>query len=119
MFNFEKLSVYKKSLNLANEIYTETSKWPKEYLFSLTDQIRRASLSMSLNIAEGSAKTKKDFRRFLGIARGSCFECIPLIDMAYKRKLITGKQKEIWYNQLAEIAKMLSGLRSKLLKSNN
>jgi len=114
VFNFEKLSAYKKSLDFTNDVYEVASTWPREYLFNLTDQSRRASLSIALNIAEGSSKTSKEFKRFLSISRGSCFECIPIIEVSCKRMLISGKQKEIWYNQLSEIAKMLSGLRSKI-----
>jgi four helix bundle protein len=83
-------------------------------LYNIADQLKRASLSISLNIAEGSSKTIKDYKRFIGIARGSCFECVPIIDIAHKQKLISGKQKEIWYTTLAEIAKMLSSLKNKL-----
>jgi len=114
LFNFEKLTVYQKSLNLSNDIFNYTSNWPQKYQFNIADQIRRASLSIPLNIAEGSSKSKIEFKRFLSISRGSCNECVPLIDIAYKQKLITSKIKENWYNQLLCLAKMLSSLRTSL-----
>lgn len=65
MFNFEKLSVYQKSIALVDEVYSLTEAWPKSETFGITSQFRRAVVSVSLNIAEGSGRTKKDFRHFL------------------------------------------------------
>lgn len=114
MFALEKLQVYIRSLSFANEIYNISKKWPKEYLFDLTSQLRRASLSIPLNVAEGSSRGKKEFARFLDIARGSCYECIPLIEICLKQGLITTKTKDTLYQELSEISRMLSGLKSTL-----
>jgi four helix bundle protein len=116
MFNFERLEVYEKALLLAHDIYKETTTWPPKYQFNLCDQLRRASLSISLNIAEGSAKSKADFRRYLSISRGSCFECVPLIEMSYKLRLLSTDKKNEWYNYLVSLAQMLSKLKSSLSK---
>lgn len=83
-------------------------------MFGMTDQLRRASLSIPLNIAEGSSRSRKEFQHFLAIAKGSCFECIPIIDLALKKKLISGQTKLILYNELDIIARMLSKLISSL-----
>lgn len=64
--------------------------------------------------AEGSSRTRKEFRRFLDIARGSCFEIVPLIDMAYKQKLLKENEKQEIYQQVLELSKMISGLKSSL-----
>ncbi len=114
MFSFEKLGVYQKSVDFSNLIFTETNSWPRAYLYTLADQLRRAALSISLNIAEGSGRTRKEFKRFLSIARSSCFECIPLIEIAYKQKLISTKKKDEWYNHFVSLSKMLSKLKSSL-----
>ncbi len=114
MFNFEKLDVYKKSIIFNKEILASTLKWPSMYRYSITDQLIRASLSIPLNIAEGSSRTKKDFKRFISVAGGSCYEYIPIIQIASDIKVITGKQYYLWYNQLITIAKMLSGLKSSI-----
>ena len=114
-FNFENLTVYQRSLEFSKTIYVLTQQWPKEHLFGLTDQLRRASLSIPLNIAEGSSKTKKDFSHFLSISRGSCFECIPIFSLAYSLKLLTETSYQKLYNEACELSRMLSSLRSSLL----
>lgn len=114
MFLFEGLDVYQKSIRLTDFIFEITSRWPKEYIFNLTDQIRRASLSVPLNIAEGSGRYKKEFQRFLDISKGSCFECVAIVDIACRRKLISVTTKEKIYNELELIGKMISKLKNSM-----
>ena len=113
-FYFENLEVYQRALEFVNNIYDETSTWPKEHLFSLTDQLRRASLSIALNIAEGASRTTPDFKRFITISRSSCHECVPIIEVAFKQKLISLKIKDKWLNELVILSKMLNRLRINL-----
>lgn len=119
MFSFEKLDVYQKALSLNQRIYDLTKQWSKEYLFDLTSQLRRASLSIVLNIAEGSSRKPIDFRHFLGIARGSCYEIIPILNVALRQKLILLDTKEELYKEVEEIARMLSGLRNKISRQQS
>lgn len=111
MFSFEKLNVYQASLDLASNIYILTESWPKTEIFGLTGQIRRAAVSISLNIAEGSGRTKKDFRHFLDMARSSCQECIPLLEIAKRRKFINENEFNKFYENFSMIAKQISALK--------
>ena len=113
-FNFENLQVYQRSVKFSNEIYNITKSWPKEYLFDLTSQIRRAVLSVPLNIAEGYGRTTKEYRRFLDISRASCFELIPLIEISEKQNLISKELKNQLLKEATELSKMLSGLKRAL-----
>ncbi len=115
--HLENLNVYQRSIALALNIYMLSQLWPKEHLFGITDQLRRASLSISLNIAEGYGRTRKDFQRFLVIARGSCYECLPIIKIASSLKLLSTAQEQTYYNELIEISRMLSALKNRLGKS--
>lgn len=114
-FRFEKLMVYQRAVAFSLLIYQITNKWSSAYRFNLTNQLQRAALSISLNIAEGTSRSKKDFQHFLAIARGSCFECIPLITIASQLQLIIPKDKQTLYNEVYELSKMLSSLRTSVL----
>ena len=75
MHRFKELEIWKKSRVFCNEIYEVTAQFPDTEKFGLTNQLRRASVSIPSNIAEGaSRKSNKDFSRFLEIALGSCYE---------------------------------------------
>ena len=77
MFNFEKLDVWQKSIALADLVYALTKAFPADERFGLTNQMRRAAVSISSNIAEGASRSSKpDFRRFIEIAAGSAFELV-------------------------------------------
>jgi four helix bundle protein len=84
-FDFENLKVYQKALDYIDFVYEATRKFPKDEIFALTDQLKRASISICLNIAEGSGGTKPEFNRFLKIARRSIRECIAITDIAYRQ----------------------------------
>ena len=109
-FAFEKLDVYQKAVDFTNEICNLTRNFPKGYYF-LADQLNRASLSISANIAEGNGRfTKPDRKNFFGIARGSVQECVPLLELAVRQELIKSQTHRLLKADLEEIAKMLSGL---------
>src|SRR6187431_1698019 len=91
-FAFEKLVVYQKAISIADSICTLTRDFPRGYYF-LIDQLNRAALSIAANIAEGNGRfTKADRRNFFGIARGSVQECIPLLELAARQRLLQSEQ---------------------------
>ena len=110
-FQFEKLKVYQKAIDIVDRIYELTSTFPKEELYGLTSQFRRATTSISLNIAEGSARSKKDFRRFLDIAHGSIFECVALLTLCKRRNYIQVTHNKELREAFSELSKMTSGLK--------
>jgi four helix bundle protein len=108
-FLFEKLEVYKKALGFCNEI-TKDTEYQKGF-YSLLDQLRRASMSISLNIAEGNGRfSKNDRKQFFLIARGSAFECIPLLEMCRSNKILTNDKVEKYRKDLDEVCRMITGL---------
>ena len=107
---FEKLNVYKKAVNFAYETSEITKKFPRGN-FYLADQLNRAALSISANIAEGNGRWhKKDRKQFFYIARGSLHECVPILEICLKKRLIIDKKHQELKQELVEISKMLSGL---------
>ena len=109
-FAFEKLHVYQKAITFADTICTLTRDLPRGYFF-LGDQLSRASLSIAANIAEGNGRfTRADRRNFFGIARGSIQECVPLLELALRQKLIQPEDHIQLKADLEELARMLSGL---------
>jgi len=109
-FQFENLHVYQKSVDFADDICTATEQFTRGYRF-LVDQLNRASLSISANIAEGTGRfTKADRKNFFIIARGSVQECVPLLELARRRALPQDTRHAELKSQLQEIAKMPSGL---------
>lgn len=115
MFKFEELRVYQDALRFVNEIYLLTDRWPGNEQFGLTSQLRRASVSIVLNIAEGTSRTKKEFRHFLDLSRGSCYECVAVLTIAKERNYITKIEFAKSYETNEKLSKMISALKKSLL----
>ena len=112
------LEVWKKSINLITDIYELTKNYPKDELFSLTSQIRRAAISIPSNIAEGSARNHdKEFIQFLYISLGSCSELETQLIISFNLKYIDKSQMELFDNKIFEIRRMLLGLIRGVRKS--
>jgi four helix bundle protein len=115
MFNFEKLDVWQRSIDFADLVYSLTRSFPDAERFGLTNQMRRASVSVSSNIAEGSARmSRADFARFVEIATGSLFEVVSQSAIGLRQGFLTEQQYRQIYNSADEQGKMLSGLRRSL-----
>ncbi len=110
-FNFEDLDVYNNAIDLVTNIYLLTKKFPKDEIFGLTSQLRKAAVSIPSNISEGSARTKKDFGRFIDMARGSVFECVTLLKISMNQSYVGQQEYNNIRNNLTNLSKMLSGLK--------
>lgn len=105
-FKFEKLLVWQKAVNLATDVHELTKSFPKDELFILTSQIKRAadSDSVSLNIAEGSkGQSNAEFNKFLGYALRSNIEVVSCIYLAQRRNLLDQDNFSKIYVQCEEI----------------
>lgn len=115
MSHFRKILVWQKSIILVTKIYKATSAFPKEEMFGLTSQIRRSSVSVPSNIAEGSGReTTKDFLRFLYISLGSIFEMQTQLEIAKNITYIKEEEFNNLYEDSREIERMLASLIRKL-----
>ncbi len=118
MFNFEKLDVWQEAIQFADLVYELTGNFPDEERFGLTNQMRRAAVSVSSNIAEGSSRVSRtDFGRFVEIATGSLFEVVSQSSIALRRKMIGQTGYEEIYAAAEKQSKMLSGLRRSLCEA--
>jgi len=114
VFKFEKLAVWQKAVSFSDLIYHKSTLFPADERFGLTNQIRRAAVSVPANIAEGSARSDPDFSRFIGIAAGSLYEVVTQIFIAKRRGFLSESDFSEIYNSAEEISRMLSGLRDSL-----
>jgi four helix bundle protein len=110
MFTFEKLEVWQKAIAFADQVYTSTRDFPSDERFGLTNQMRRAAVSVSSNIAEGTSRSSKvDFARFVEIATGSLFEVVSQAFIAKNQGFLTTEQFDQIYITAQEQGRMLSG----------
>jgi four helix bundle protein len=117
MFRFEKLDVWQRAIRFGQQIYAATRNFPSDERFGLTGQMRRSSVSVSSNIAEGCGRVSDaDFARFLEIAYGSLMEVVSQASIANFEGYLAQPAFEAIYHESEELARMLSGLRSSLVK---
>ena len=99
-------------------VYTATRLFPKEEMYGLTSQLRRAAVSIPSNIAEGQGRqTTGEFRQFLGHARGSLLETETQILLSERLDYLDHKRTEMLIGQAAELGRILNGLMNSLEKS--
>jgi len=116
MFNFEKLEVWNKAVSFANLVYRLTGSYPADERFGLTNQMRRAAVSISSNIAEGSSRnSKSDYARFVELATGSVFEVASQSFISKQQKILSLEDFNLIYASAEELSRMLTGLRAYLI----
>lgn len=115
MHKLKELNIWKKSIDLAVDVYTATKGFPKEETYGLTSQIRRSAVSILSNISEGAGRNSdNEFLHFLGIANGSAYELETQVIISNRLALMDDEQTEVLLTQLTEIQKMNYGLMQKL-----
>ena len=113
--NYKDLIVWQRAIDLVPKVYEVLKTFPKEENFALTSQIRRAAVSIPANIAEGQGRMhKKEFAQFLSIAKGSLAELHTLLIIAQRLDYLTPEKLADLEKELAEVAKPLHGLITKL-----
>lgn len=116
MHNYKELKIWIKARALVKKMYLLTEKYPNEEKFGLTSQIRRAAISISSNIAEGSAKNSdKEFNRYLEIAYSSAFELESQIILSVDLNFISEKDASEVLIQVQEIQKMIYGFSKTII----
>jgi four helix bundle protein len=111
MTYYKKLEAWKKSMQLVKQVYLLTKKYPKEELFALTSQTKRAVVSIPSNIAEGMGRNyKKDTIQFVHIARGSMYELETLLNIAVMVDIISEEEFAVFPPLIDELLKMMNGL---------
>lgn len=114
-FKFEKLRVWQHALEFANEIHLMTRNFPKEELYILNSQIKRAADSIVLNIAEGSTgQSDPQFSKFLGYAIRSGIEVVACLHLGKKRGIITEEIFEKLYDEAHKLLRSIQALRKTL-----
>ena len=109
-FLFQNLRVYQEALTFADKVARLTSGFARQDWY-LADQLRRAGMSISLNIAESTGRlTSADQGRFLVMARGSVHECVAILDLCRRRGLLPDSARTELDEHLVAIAKMLAGM---------
>ena len=115
--SYKDLVAWQKAMELVTAIYRSTASFPAEERFGLTSQLRRAAVSIPSNIAEGQGRlSEKEFRYFLGQARGSLMEVETQLQIAQNLKYLEAEQTKEPLSDCAEVGKILNGLLASICK---
>lgn len=107
MHKIEELKIWRKSVELTKEVYKVVAELPDDEKFGLSSQIKRCSISIPSNIAEGAGRnSNKEFKHFLSIANGSCYELQTQLILSYELNLIDKNKVDILLHLINEIQKM-------------
>ncbi len=114
MFRFEELEVWKLAVHYGKECYILADKFPGHEKFSLSDQLRRASISISNNIAEGSVGSALNFKKFINIAIGSTLESVNIINFACEVGYLNLATKDLMYERAEKLIRKLRSFATSL-----
>lgn len=109
--NYRDLLAWQKAMDLVESVYHVTQAFPREEVYGLTSQLRRAAISIASNIAEGQGRrSSRDFLRFLSIAYGSLREVETQILIAERLRYINASQRTTVIDQSSEVGRLVNGL---------
>jgi len=115
--SYKDLVAWRKAMELVTATYRASAKFPKDELFGLTSQLRRAAISIPSNIAEGQGRlSEKEFRYFLGQSRGSLMEVETQIQIAQNLGYLQSHEAEVLLESCAEVGRILNGLLASICK---
>src|SRR5213592_2858461 len=112
--SYRDLIAWQKAMDVVELVYRHTATFPSEERFGLTNQLRRAAVSVPANIAEGQARLTKDFQQFLRIARGSLLEQETHVLIAQRLKYLTAARAAELLAAMAEVSRLITGLSKAL-----
>ena len=114
-FRFEKLEVWQEARKITQVIYRLTKKFPRDEMFAMTSQIRRAAISVSSNIAEGSGRNSdKDFAHFLEQSYASLMEVAAVFYLSFDEGYVTEAELDPLFDELERLAKRIASLNRSL-----
>ena len=120
VLHFRELVAWQRAMDLVVAVYSLTARFPADERFGLTNQMRRAAVSASSNIAEGSSRTSlAEFSRFIEIASGSIYELVSQAFVSKAQGFLQEKDFQALYAACEQLSKMLSGLRTYLLANRS
>lgn len=115
-FRFEQLDIWKEAIALSDDLFDIAQLAEEKRKFKFAEQLNAAALSISNNIAEGSgAFSNKEFARFLSIARKSLFECVNILHVFERRKIITPETRLKHYPEMINLSKQIYFFRKNIL----
>ena len=114
-FKFENLIIWQKAMDYGETIFQLSNKFPKEELYNLTSQIRRAVDSIALNISEGSiGQSNLEFKKFVGFAIRSLAEVVTCLHKALRRSYISKEEFNEWYDYAFNLMNMMTAFKKKI-----
>jgi len=114
-FKFEKLIIWQKAMDYGESMFRLSSKFPKEEMYNLSSQIRRAVDSIALNISEGSiGQSNPEFKKFIGFAIRSLAEVVTCLHKASKRNYISEEEFREHYNCAFNLMNMMVAFKEKI-----
>jgi four helix bundle protein len=118
--NLKKLTIWNEAIELAKDIYGETSSFPKEERFGLTSQMNRFSVSVASNIAEGAGRNNpKEFYQFLGMANGSLNELLTQMFISNKIGFVKDEKLIYFESKIEKIQRSISNLKKTLIQKSS